>query len=232
MLKVDGVVAGYGRSRVLKGVDVSVSAGERVVLLGRNGMGKTTLAKAIVGLLPTWAGSIDLGGKTVERWPAYRRVWDGLGYVPQGRGLFPGLSVEENLRVGLHGTRPRGKEVPQLVYDYFPVLYERRKQVAGTLSGGEQQQLAIGRALVGNPSVMVLDEPSEGIQPNLVTGIIDRLIALAREGDIALLLIEQNIDAAAHFAERCLFMENGNIVHACPVEGLGDTTLVDRLLGV
>ncbi len=196
MLNIENVVSGYGKIKVLDEVSFSVGAGERVVLLGRNGMGKTTLAKTVVGLLPLWSGSLSLESNTINDWPPYRRTWDGIGYVPQGRGLFPKLTVEENLRMGLYGTRPRANSIADEIFDYFPVLDERRNQAAGTLSGGEQQQLSIGRALVGKPSVLILDEPSEGIQPNLVASIADRLKSLAVDTGLAVLLIEQNIDAA------------------------------------
>ncbi|GGM36881.1 ABC transporter ATP-binding protein [Dactylosporangium sucinum] len=232
MLRVDRVVSGYNRVRVLNGVDVCVQAGERVVVLGRNGMGKTTLAKTIVGLLPTGSGSVYLDGANITSLPAYRRTWAGIGYVPQGRGLFPRLTVEENLRIGLHGSRPKSKTISDDIYDYFPVLRQRRNQAAGTLSGGEQQQLAIGRALVGRPSVLILDEPSEGIQPNLVTAITDRLKSLATDHRMAVLLIEQNLDAARRFAQRCLFIEKGTVVHTCDAPELANTALVSRFLGV
>lgn len=232
MLEIRDLEAGYGKSKVLKGVALEVDAGERVVLLGRNGMGKSTLAKTVVGLLPTWSGSVRLRKNEISKWASYRRTWEGIGYVPQGRGLFPLLSVEENLRIGTHGARPRIKSIPNAVFEHFPVLAERRSQAAGTLSGGEQQQLAIGRALVGEPSVLILDEPSEGIQPNLVASIADRLKALAIEEGISILLIEQNIDAALRFAERCVFVENGQVLHRCGIDELRDEALVDRLLGV
>jgi urea ABC transporter ATP-binding protein UrtE len=232
MLELENVVSGYGKSRVLNEVGFAIGAGERVVLLGRNGMGKTTLARTVVGLLPLWSGSIELNGRDLRGTPTHRRIRNGLGYVPQGRGLFPQLSVLDNLKVGLHGQSSGSRELPTSVFEYFPVLYDRRHQMAGTLSGGEQQQLAIARALVGDPSVLILDEPSEGIQPNIVTAIADRLRSLATERGIAVLLIEQNIDAALRFAERCLFIENGALVHVCEVDELRDESLVGRLLGV
>ncbi len=243
MLDVSGLDSGYDKIQVLREVALTVDKGERVVLMGRNGMGKTTLAKTVVGLLPAWNGSISVsneanGSQTnsglneVAKWSPDRRAKFGIGYVPQGRGLFPLLSVEENLRIGLHASKPRLRSIPDSVYDYFPVLKDRRDQLAGTLSGGEQQQLSIGRALVGMPSVLILDEPSEGIQPNLVAGIADKLRTLATDSGIAVLLIEQNLDAAKRFAERCFFMENGRIVHTCQAEDLEDGDLIDRLLGV
>lgn len=232
MLTIDDLVAGYGRSRVLNEVSMSVGAGERVVLLGRNGMGKSTLAKCISGLIPTWSGSLTLEGQPLNRQPAHKRAWAGIGYVPQGRALFPRLTVEENLRLGLYGARPRSSSVPDVVYDSFPVLRARVKQLAGTLSGGEQQQLAIARALVGEPSVLILDEPSEGIQPNLVEQIMDRLVTLAKETGLGILLIEQNVDASLRFAERYVVLQKGYVIRSGDPSELRDEALVHQLLGV
>jgi urea ABC transporter ATP-binding protein UrtE len=232
MLTIDDLVAGYGRSRVLDEVSMSVGPGERVVLLGRNGMGKSTLAKCICGLVPTWSGSLLLSGQSLNRQATHKRTWAGVGYVPQGRALFPRLTVEENLRLGLYGSRPKAGSVPDAVYDYFPVLRERGKQLAGTLSGGEQQQLAIARALVGEPSVLILDEPSEGIQPNLVEQIMDRLVTLARDTGLGILLIEQNVDASLRFAERYVVLQKGRVIRSGDASELRDEALVHEFLGV
>jgi urea ABC transporter ATP-binding protein UrtE len=232
MLLIEKATTGYGKVQVLRGIDLTVEPGDRTVLLGRNGMGKTTLARMLVGLLPTWSGTIRLDGKRIDNRPPYTRIRDGLGYVPQGRGLFRSLTVMENLQIGTHGSKRRARTVPDLVFDQFPVLAARRHQVAGTLSGGEQQQLAIGRALVSGPRILILDEPSEGIQPNLVAEIAERLRRLAEDQQIGILLIEQNLEAATTFADRCLFMEKGSLVHACAASQLRDASLVDRLLGV
>lgn len=232
MLEIDALVSGYGRSRVLNAVSLVIEPRERVVLIGRNGMGKSTLAKSIAGLIPARNGSISLGGHQLTRAPAHKRTWSGIGYVPQGRGLFPRLSVEDNLRVGLYGTRPRPRAIPDMAFDYFPILKARQDQVAGTLSGGEQQQLAIARCLVGNPRVLILDEPSEGIQPNLVEQIMDRLTTLATEQGLGILLIEQNLDASLRFAERYLVMQKGELTAAGPVEELRSESRVHEYLGV
>lgn len=232
VLETRSLTTGYGKSKVVDGVDLTLRPGERVVLLGRNGMGKSTLAKVLTGLLPVWSGSLELNGRSLCDLPPHKRARAGVGYVPQGRGLFSDLTVEENLRIGLYARRPRSKVIPDLVFDYFPILRNRIQQVSGTLSGGEQQQLSIARALVGEPSVLILDEPSEGVQPNLVDEIVDRITTLATESNIAVLLIEQNIDAAIRFAERCLFLEKGRIVHAGGVADLQDDEMVHRLLAV
>jgi urea ABC transporter ATP-binding protein UrtE len=232
VLEVRNLSSGYGKSKVLDGVDLSLSSGERVVLMGRNGMGKSTLAKVLIGLLPTWSGSIQLEGESLVSAPPYRRAWAGVGYVPQGRGLFRDLTVEENLRLGLYARKSRRNDLPAQVLDRFPVLKARSKQVSGTLSGGEQQQLSIARALVGEPSVLILDEPSEGIQPNLVDEIVETLAHLAVDSGIAVLLIEQNIDAAIQFGGRCIFLEKGRVVHAGGPEDLEDAGIVNRLLAV
>jgi branched-chain amino acid transport system ATP-binding protein len=231
LLEIDGLVAGYGRSRVLNGLSLSVEAGERVAIIGRNGMGKSTLARSIAGTLPAWTGTVSLNDEDITRLPAHRRTWKGVGYVPQGRALFPRLTVEQNLRVGLHGSRPREREIPESVFTAFPILRARLGQVAGTLSGGEQQQLAIARCLVGKPAVLILDEPSEGIQPNLVEQIMDSLVELAASG-LGVVLIEQNLDAALRFAERYVVVQKGAIPHAGPVDELRDEQLVHGFLGV
>ncbi|MEO8262275.1 MAG: ABC transporter ATP-binding protein [Pseudolysinimonas sp.] len=232
LLEIDNLVSGYGRSQVLNGLSIAVEAGERVAVVGRNGMGKSTFAKAVSGLLPTWSGTVSVDGEVLSKLPAHRRTWAGVGYVPQGRALFPRLTVEQNLLVGLQGSRPRGRRIPDTVLDAFPILRSRLTQTAGTLSGGEQQQLAIARCLVGRPKVLILDEPSEGIQPNLVELIMDRLKQLAQDSGLGVVLIEQNMDAALRFAERYVVVQKGAVRHAGPIEELRDEELVHGFLGV
>lgn len=231
MLELDSIEAGYGKTRVLNRVDLFVRRGERVALLGRNGMGKTTLLRTAIGLLSLWEGSIRLEGRDITKLPPFRRAWLGLGYVPQDRGLFPNLTVEQNLYLGTKAARQR-RDIPEFIFDYFPILKERRNQIGGTLSGGQQQMLAISRALVGNPSVLLLDEPSEGIQPNLVDRIGDELRSIASEHNIGILLVEQNLDLALRLAERCLVMEKGQIVHEGPPKSFADEAMIREMLAV
>mgnify|MGYP003536059611 FL=1 len=168
MLQVKGARTGYGSTPILQGMEFTVNKGEIVAIIGRNGVGKSTLMKCLIGLLPCNAGSIWFNGGDVTAEPANRRAELGMGYIPQGREVFPQLTVAENLFMGNLISRHKTTKLMDLVYKYFPILAERREQKAGTMSGGEQQQLAIGRALIGNPDLMLLDEPSEGIQPSIV----------------------------------------------------------------
>jgi urea ABC transporter ATP-binding protein UrtE len=217
MLKVESLTCGYGDSRVLHGVDLEVAAGEVVALMGRNGMGKTTLLRRCMGLLPARAGTIRFDGADITHLATHRIVRAGLGYVAQGREIFEDLSVADNLRLSLLGAKGAA---PATVLDWFPVLAERSEQRAGTLSGGEQQMLAIARALAPGPRLLLLDEPSEGIQPSLVHAIGEQLGAIVREAGLTLLLVEQNVDLVTTLANRVAFMDRGRIVETCPVAGL------------
>jgi urea ABC transporter ATP-binding protein UrtE len=217
MLKVESLTCGYGDSRVLHGVDLEVAAGEVVALMGRNGMGKTTLLRRCMGLLPARAGTIRFDGADITHLATHRIVRAGLGYVAQGREIFDDLSVADNLRLSLLGAKGAA---PATVLDWFPVLAERSEQRAGTLSGGEQQMLAIARALAPGPRLLLLDEPSEGIQPSLVHAIGEQLGAIVREAGLTLLLVEQNVDLVTTLANRVAFMDRGRIVETCPVAGL------------
>jgi branched-chain amino acid transport system ATP-binding protein len=212
VLEVKGLRASYGATPILQGVDMTVAKGEIVSLIGRNGVGKTTTMRCLIGLLRTGAGSIRLQGQDIATLPSDARARLGVGYVPQGREVFARMTVAENLMVGELVGGPKGKKQPELVYQYFPRLAERRKQLAGTMSGGEQQQLAIGRALVGNPALMLLDEPSEGIQPSIVQLICDVLRAIRRDLGTTILFVEQNLDTILDVGERAYVMEKGRIV--------------------
>jgi urea transport system ATP-binding protein len=210
VLAVKDVRVSYGESFVVNGASVTVQPGEVSCLMGRNGAGKTTLMKAIMGILPIRGGSVSASGQDVRRWPSYRRARAGIGYVPQGRGIFGFLSVMENILVGLEPVG--GKDTGQLdeVFTLFPVLKEMANRQAGLLSGGQQQQLAIARALVGRPKILLLDEPTEGIQPSIVDEI-QKVVASFR-GTLSVLLIEQFLDFAMAVGDRCFVMEQGRVV--------------------
>ena len=212
VLDVKGLHASYGATPILQGVDLTVRKGEIVSLIGRNGVGKTTTMRCLMGLLRTRGGSVQLRGQEISALPSDARARLGIGYVPQGRDVFARMTVAENLMVGELVGGPQGKKLPDLVYQYFPKLAERRNQLAGTMSGGEQQQLAIGRALVGNPALMLLDEPSEGIQPSIVQLICDVLRSIRRDLGTTIFFVEQNLDTILDVGERAYVMEKGRVV--------------------
>jgi urea ABC transporter ATP-binding protein UrtE len=231
MLQIDGLQAGYDDSRVLNGVDLTVEAGAILGLLGRNGMGKTTLLRTLMGLLPAAAGRVQLDGRDITNRKPYEISNLGMAYVPQGREIFADFSVEENLRLGVLGKPQR--EIGEAVFGYFPVLAERRRQKAGTMSGGQQQQLAIARALVGRPRMLLLDEPSEGIQPSIVEQIAATLREIAAQQGLTVLLVEQNVEMVLDVAADCAFIENGRVVARHDVETLRrDEAILHRYLAV
>jgi urea transport system ATP-binding protein len=211
MLSVNGLGASYGATPILQSIDLSIDRGEIVGLIGRNGVGKSTTMRCLIGLLRATRGSIGLEGRDVTSLSSDARARLGIGYVPQGREVFPRMTVAENLAVGELIGGPKGRKRPDLVYQYFPRLKDRRKQIAGTMSGGEQQQLAIGRILIGNPVLMLLDEPSEGIQPSIVQLICEALASIRRELGTTILFVEQNLDTILAISERCYVMEKGRI---------------------
>ena len=219
-LEVQALETGYGKAQVLFGVDLEVEAGELVALLGPNGAGKTTLLRALSGLLRPWKGSVLLGGKDLRGLSPARRARLGLGHVPEGRQLFPLMTVEENLRLGAAFLAPgREKEGYERVYALFPQLAERRRQLAGTLSGGEQQMLAIGRALMGFPRILLVDEPSLGLSPRLAEEVLLALKEVAR-GGVGVLLVEQNVALSLEVAERGYVLEHGRVVLEGPAQAL------------
>jgi urea transport system ATP-binding protein len=212
----------YGGSHTLWDVGLSVPPGSLVCVMGRNGMGKTTLLKCVMGLLPVTSGSITFDGVELTKRPPHERARIGIGYVPQGRDIFPHLTVEENLKVGL-GVRKHGpRAIPQRIFDLFPVLKKMLKRLGGDLSGGQQQQLAIGRALVLEPKLLILDEPTEGIQPNIVHEIGDIVLRLNREEGLAVLLVEQKLPFARRVASEFYILDRGRRVAAGTIGELTD----------
>jgi branched-chain amino acid transport system ATP-binding protein len=231
MLQVSGIDAWYGDVQVLRDLSLSVAAGEVLCVLGRNGAGKTTTLKAIMGLVPVRAGSIRLDGVELTSLPAHEVPKQAIAYVPQGRRLFAELTVAENLEIGLM-ARGRGQATLEWVLALFPILRERLAQRSGTLSGGEQQMLAIARALCVEPKVLLLDEPTEGLMPAMIATIRDCVRELRGRG-VAIVLVEQRVDAVLPVADRVAFIENGRTRDVVGVETLrGDLTLVHRYVGV
>lgn len=214
MLKVDGVMAGYDGSMVLYNVALEAQKGKIVGILGRNGVGKSTLLKTIIGLLSVKEGEIFFDEKTIKNLPIDKRARLGIGYVPQGREIFTTLTVEENILLGFEmmGKSGKNKKIPQEVFEWFPVLKEMLNRKGGDLSGGQQQQLAIARAYVGQPEILLLDEPMEGIQPSIVQLIQDVIVKIAREKNIGVILVEHNVDLAVDTADYIYVMDHGHMV--------------------
>ena len=215
MLNVSHIQQYYGSSHILRGVSLSAKAGEVTVLLGRNGVGKSTLLKSIMGLVSINEGKIQINQQDITRATPYQRARAGLGYVPQGREIFNRLTVEDNLRMGL-ATQSASAKIPSELFELFPVLQQMLHRRAGDLSGGQQQQLAIARALAGNPKVLILDEPTEGIQPSIIKIIGLVIRRLAKRGDMAILMCEQYYDFAQGLADQYLVMDRGEVVAQGP----------------
>ncbi|MHB9117611.1 MAG: urea ABC transporter ATP-binding subunit UrtE [Burkholderiales bacterium] len=211
MLTVENLNQYYGGSHILRDIGFEAPTGQVTTLLGRNGVGKTTLLKCLMGLVPAKSGCIRFEGADITAAASHARVKAGIGYAPQGREIFPRLTVEENLLMGL-ATRPGGMAIPERIFAMFPVLKQMLKRRGGDLSGGQQQQLAIGRALAFGPKLLILDEPTEGIQPSIIKDIERAIRSLAEEGSMAILLVEQYYDFARSLADRYLVMERGEIV--------------------
>jgi urea ABC transporter ATP-binding protein UrtE len=226
MLKVQNLRAGYGALPILHDVSLSIAPGETLVLLGRNGVGKSTLLKALIGINPPTSGAVMLGPQNVTAWAPNRLARAGIAYVPQGRGIFPKLTVAENLTVGLRARRDGQRHIPTDILDMFPILAERMDQLGGTFSGGQQQILALARALCGAPDLLLLDEPSEGIQPSIVLQIGDLLRTVTHDRGLTVLLVEQNLELARRTASRCLVMQKGRIAGALSADDLQDEQLV------
>jgi branched-chain amino acid transport system ATP-binding protein len=231
MLRLEGVSAGYGPVQVLHAVSIEAVRGEVLCLLGRNGAGKTTTLKAIMGLVPLTAGRILLDGETISALPAHEAAKRGIGYIPQGRRLFAELSVAENIEIGLL-ARGKGHETRERVLAMFPRLRERLDQRAETLSGGEQQMLATARALCLEPSLLLLDEPTEGLQPSMIRIMREAVLSLRDQG-VAIILVEQRLDAVLALADRVAFLENGRGREIVPADALrNDPSLLAKYMGV
>lgn len=229
MLSVSNLNVYYGDSHVIRDVSFELAAGETIAIMGRNGMGKTTLLKSLIGLLPVRSGKVALEGRELNGARTYQRVALGMGFVPQGRMIFPYLTVEENVLTGMENVAD--KTVPKWIYETFPVLDEMKARRGGNLSGGQQQQLAIARALVSNPKVLVLDEPTEGIQPSIIKDIARTLNRLKAERGFALLVSEQVLSFAMEVADRLLIIEKGEFVHE-EKKGAVDTAKIHAYLTV
>jgi urea transport system ATP-binding protein len=218
MLNVSKLVVNYGQSEALHGVTFAAQKNETVAIMGRNGMGKTTLFKSLMGVLAIKSGSVEVDGQEVSTAESYRRVAKGIAYVPQGRMIFPTLTVEENIQTGLENSKTR--LIPDEIYALFPVLWDMRRRRGGNLSGGQQQQLAIARALVTEPKVLLLDEPTEGIQPSIIKDIARALNEIRKMREITIVVSEQVLSFAMEVADRLFVIEGGCLVHEC---ALADT---------
>lgn len=231
MISIQNVDQRYGGTQILWDLNLEIEAGSCTCIMGRNGVGKTTLLKALMGLLPISKGNILLEGEPLQNKTAEYRAPAGIGYVPQGREIFPLLTVEENLRLGLPIRKDKAKEIPEKIFELFPVLKEMLNRRGGDLSGGQQQQLAIGRALVIEPKVLILDEPNEGIQPNIVKQIGDVIIKLNEEDGLTVILIEQKLGFARRVGKEFRLMEKGKIVAADKMDNLNNE-LIRQYLAV
>ena len=229
MLSIRGLNQYYSESHTLWDLDMDVPERQCTCVMGRNGVGKTTLMQCVMGLLPLRTGTLDYRGEDLARLPAERRAALGIGYVPQGRQIFPLLTVEENLLIGLPARRDGSRKIPELIYELFPVLKEMLGRRGGDLSGGQQQQLAIGRALVLEPQLLILDEPTEGIQPNIVHAIGDVIIRLNRELGLTVILVEQKLPFARRVADRFAILDRGRLMATGPMDDLGEDLVREYL---
>ena len=227
MMQISNYHVSYGQSEILHGMEFDVKPGEIVALTGRNGMGKTTLMKSIMGITPSNAGSITFEGKDVTALPTHERVYEGVAYVPQGRMIFSAMTVEENIETGLAGSSK--SKISDDIYEMFPVLLEMKDRRGGNLSGGQQQQLAIARALVSEPKILLLDEPTEGIQPSIIKEIAQVLRRIRDERGLSILFSEQVLSFVMDAADRIMVIENGSIVHEDMREDVDQETIAGYL---
>lgn len=229
MLNVQSLSAAYGASEVLHGIDINVPAGEIVAIMGRNGMGKTTLMKTLMGIVPEKSGAVDVDGIPITGLKSHQRVAKGVAYVPQGRMIFSAMTVQENVETGLTVTGQT--KVPDDIYELFPVLLDMKSRRGGNLSGGQQQQLAIARALASNPKVLLLDEPTEGIQPSIIREMARTLRKIRDQKGLTIVVSEQVLSFALDVADRVVVIENGNFVHDSPRDGINEAK-VSKFLSV
>jgi urea transport system ATP-binding protein len=229
MLSIKQLNQYYGESHTLWDLDLEIEAGKCTCIMGRNGVGKTTLVQSIMGLLPIKSGEMLFDGSDLSKLPAEKRAPMGIGYVPQGRQIFPLLTVEENLMIGLSSRRDKLRKVPDSIYEIFPVLKQMRQRRGGDLSGGQQQQLAIGRALVLDPTLLILDEPTEGIQPNIVHEIGDIINRLNKEIGLTVLLVEQKLPITRRVADRFVILDRGRSVAKGEISELSDNLVSEYL---
>jgi urea transport system ATP-binding protein len=229
MITLNQVNQRYGGTHILWDLDLNIPEGRCTCIMGRNGVGKTTLLKCLMGLLPISSGEITLAGENLHKKPADARARLGIGYVPQGRDIFPMLSVEENLRIGLGARADKAKAIPDKIFELFPVLHDMLQRRGGDLSGGQQQQLAIGRALVIDPKVLILDEPNEGIQPNIVAQIGDVIQKLNQEDGLTVVLVEQKLGFARRVGQEFRLMEKGRVVASDQMDNLNDQLIRQHL---
>ncbi|AGS38354.1 MULTISPECIES: urea ABC transporter ATP-binding subunit UrtE [Cycloclasticus] len=229
MLKIEKLNQYYGQSHTLWDLDIEIPKGKCTCLMGRNGVGKTTLVQSVMGILPTKSGSMMFDGQELSKLSAEKRASLGIGYVPQGRQVFPLLTVEENLKIGLSSRRDKVRTIPESIYEMFPVLKEMSQRRGGDLSGGQQQQLAIGRALALDPVMLILDEPTEGIQPNIVQEIGDIINKLNKEAGLTVLLVEQKLPITKKVADQFIIMERGCAVAKGEIAELTDDLVSEYL---
>lgn len=229
MIEIKDITYAYGEVKALHGISLKGTPGKITCITGRNGVGKTTLMKNIMGTLSSKSGSIILDGEDVTKRNAWARARKGIALVPQGRHIFPKLTVEENLLVGLEANPHTKTEIPEEIYATFPVLEQMRRRMGGDLSGGQQQQLAIGRALAGNPKVLLLDEPTEGIQPNIIQQIGEVLSSLAKERSMTIILVEQYLDFIKEFGNDFMILNRGLTMAQGPIDQLTDTLITEHL---
>jgi urea ABC transporter ATP-binding protein UrtE len=232
LLNIVNATSGYGRVRIVNGVSFGVDTGEILAIIGRNGVGKTTLMKTLIGGIQLMDGRIEFGGHDVAKLGSAQRARLGIGFVPQGRGIFSRMSVADNLILGKAIGRAQRQPNFERVYRFFPILRERLQQRAGSMSGGQQQQLAIGRILVGNPSLILLDEPSEGVQPNIVQRIAAIIRRLRDEQGLTVIIVEQNLTLIQAVADRCIVMDKGTVVAQVGKDEIADPSVAKRYLAI